>query len=62
MSALDSYHFRNASKFGKLFPLSFLPFLDYFIWKRIEVDNIRIICRGKQAGLSEDLIRSMLIT
>jgi V/A-type H+-transporting ATPase subunit C len=62
MSALDSYHFRNASKFGKLFPLSFLPFLDYFIWKRIEVDNIRIICRGKQAGLNEDLIRSMLIT
>jgi len=62
MSALDSYHFRNASKFGKLYPLSFLPFLDYFIWKRIEVDNIRIICRGKQAGLSEDLIRSMLIT
>ena len=62
MSALDSYHFRNASKFGKLYPLSFLPFLDYFIWKRIEVDNIRIICRGKQAGLSEELIRSMLIT
>jgi len=61
MSALDGYHFRNATKFGKLYPLSFLPFLDYFIWKGIEVDNIRIICRGKQAGLSEDLIRSMLI-
>jgi V/A-type H+-transporting ATPase subunit C len=62
MSALDSYHYRNATKFGKLYPLSFLPFLDYFIWKRIEVDNIRIVCRGKQAGLGEDLIRSMLIT
>lgn len=62
MSALDANHFRTASKFGKLYPLSLLPFLDYFIWKRIEVDNIRIICRGKEAGLSEDLIRSMLIT
>jgi V/A-type H+-transporting ATPase subunit C len=62
MSALDAYHFRTASKFGKLYPLSLLPFLDYFIWKRIEVDNIRIICRGKEAGLSQDLIRSMLIT
>jgi len=62
MSALDAYHFKNAAKFGKLYPLSLLPFLDYFIWKKIEVDNIRIICRGKQAGLSEDLIRSMLIT
>lgn len=62
MSALDAYHYRTASKFGKLYPLSLLPFLDYFIWKRIEVDNIRIICRGKEAGLSEDLIRSMLIT
>jgi len=62
MSALDAYHYRTASKFGKLYPLSLLPFLDYFIWKQIEVDNIRIICRGKEAGLSEDLIRSMLIT
>jgi len=62
MSALDSYHFKKATKFGKLYPLSLLPFLDYFIWKKIEVDNIRIICRGKEAGLGEDLIRSMLIT
>jgi len=62
ISALDRHHFKNATKFGRLYPLSLLPFLDYFIWKKIEVDNIRIICRGKEAGLSEDLIRSMLIT
>lgn len=61
MNALDDYHIRTATKFGKLHPLSILPFLDYFIRKKIEVDNIRIICRGKQAGLSHDLIKSMLI-
>lgn len=62
MDAIDDYHYRTATKFGKLYPLSILPFLDYFIWKKIEVDNIRIICRGKEAGLNDDLIRSMLIT
>jgi len=62
MSALEIYHLRMANKFGRLYPLSILPFLAYFIWKKVEVDNIRIICRGKEAGLSDDLIKSMLVT
>jgi V/A-type H+-transporting ATPase subunit C len=62
MSALEIYHHRRAIQFGRLYPLSILPFLAYFIWKKVEVDNIRIICRGKEAGLSDELIKSMMIT
>jgi len=62
MSALEIYHLRMANMFGRLYPLSKLPFFAYFIWKKVEVDNIRIICRGKEAGLSDALIKSMIVT
>jgi V/A-type H+-transporting ATPase subunit C len=59
--ALEQAHIVRAEKFGKIYPLSPLPIMDYFIKKRIEVDNLRIICRAKHTGLSEEMIKEMLI-
>jgi len=59
--ALDRGLLRTAEKFSHLYPLSILPILDYLIRKKVEVDNIRIIARGKERGLSSEVIRSLLV-
>jgi V/A-type H+-transporting ATPase subunit C len=38
-----------------------LPIIDYRLRKKIEVDNLRSIARGKQSGLPEEDIRSLLV-
>jgi V/A-type H+-transporting ATPase subunit C len=38
-----------------------LPILDYIIRKKIEVDNIRIIARGKATGMDVDTIKKLLV-
>jgi V/A-type H+-transporting ATPase subunit C len=59
--ALEKDALTKATKSSYLYPLSILPILDYLIRKRIEVDNLRIIARGKDAGLQENSIREMLV-
>ncbi len=59
--ALEKHHLKQASKYSHLHPLSILPVLDYLISKEIEVENIRIIARGKRDGLSESTIRDLLV-
>jgi len=59
--AMKRYSLRLASKMSHVYPLSILPIVDYMISKKNEVDNIRIIARGKESGLDSDLIKSLLV-
>jgi len=61
MRALEKHHLKQASKYSHLHPLSILPVLDFLISKEIEVENIRIIARGKRDGLSESTISDLLV-
>lgn len=61
LTALDQHLSRKAHEFSHLYPLSVLPIIDYLLRKKIEVDNLRTIARGKQSGLPEDEIRSLLM-
>jgi len=58
---LEKDHLTKATKKSYLHPLSILPILDYFIRKRIEVENLRILARAKEKGLSEQTIRELLV-
>jgi len=58
---LEKNHLTQATKKSYLHPLSILPILDYFIRKRIEVENLRILARAKEKGLSEQTIRELLV-
>jgi V/A-type H+-transporting ATPase subunit C len=59
--ALDKALIRTAEKFGRYYPLSVLPIIDYVIRKKTEVDNIRIIARGKERNLSNEVIEDLLV-
>jgi len=59
--ALEKEHLTRATKSSYLYPLSILPILDYLIRKKIEVENLRILARGKEKVLPDDLIREMLV-
>jgi V/A-type H+-transporting ATPase subunit C len=58
---LEKEHLTKATKKSYLHPLSILPILDFLIRKRIEVENLRIITRAKEKGLSEQVIRELLV-
>ena len=60
--ALDRELAARARQFSHLYPLSVLPVIDYLLRKKIEVDNLRAIARGKQSGLTEEEIKSLLVT
>ena len=44
-----------------MFPLSITPIASYILAKEREVDNIRAIARGREAGLSEEQIQEELV-
>jgi V/A-type H+-transporting ATPase subunit C len=58
---LEKFLLMRASKYSHIHPLSILPVLDYFARKEREVENIRIIARGKQTGLSKDVMKDLLV-
>jgi V/A-type H+-transporting ATPase subunit C len=58
---LEKRYIMKADTFSRLYPLSILPVLNYIIRKKIEVDNLRIIARGKSSGLTEDRIKQLLV-
>lgn len=62
MRSLEKHVLGEASKHANLYPLSILPILDYIVAKKNEVDNIRIIARGKESGLNNEVIRNLLVT
>jgi V/A-type H+/Na+-transporting ATPase subunit C len=59
--ALQRHLATQSQKFSHVYPLSVLPVIDYMIRKKIEVDNIRIIARGKESGLDIDHIKELLV-
>ena len=61
LRALDKMLLSTANKFSHLYPLSVLPVLGYLLAKKTEVDNIRIIARGKESGLDPELIKKLLV-
>ena len=58
---LEKDYLQKAEKFSRLYPLSVLPVLNYVVRKKIEVDNLRIIVRGKDSGLDDETLREMLV-
>src|SRR2546425_1232761 len=58
---VENVHLIEATKYSHLHPLSILPILDYILRKDREVQNIRLIARGKESGLSTDVIRELLV-
>ncbi len=59
--ALDKALIGTSEKFAHFYPLSVLPIVNYMIRKKVEVDNIRIIARGKESGLSTKVIEELLV-
>jgi V/A-type H+-transporting ATPase subunit C len=59
--SLEKYIARSARSFSFVDPLSVLPVIDYILNKKIEVDNVRMIVRGKERGMPEQRIRDMLM-
>ncbi len=58
---LIRYYLESATTYSHVSPISIVPILDYIIHKNNEVTNLRIIFRGKEAGLSDDLIKDQLV-
>ena len=59
--ALDSALLSYSNHLSHVFPLSVCPVLAYVLAKEREVDNIRAVARGREAGLSEDEIENELV-
>lgn len=59
--ALDKALIRTSEKFAHFYPLSVLPIVNYMIRKKVEVDNIRIIARGKESSLTTKVIEDLLV-
>src|SRR4030042_5986996 len=58
---LDKALIGKSEKFAHFYPLSVLPIVNYMISKKVEVDTIRIIARGKASGLSTKVIEDLLV-
>ena len=61
MLALQRYLASESEKFSHMYPLSVLPVIDFLLRKRIEVDNLRIIARGKASGMDPEVIKKLLV-
>ncbi|GGJ02443.1 ATP synthase subunit C [Halobellus salinus] len=59
--ALDVALLEYTNGLGHVFPLSITPIASYILAKEREVDNIRAIARGREAGLAEDQIQQELV-
>jgi V/A-type H+-transporting ATPase subunit C len=58
---LRAYLIRYAWALSNYHPLSILPVLGYMVSKETEVANIRKIVRGKEAGLSAELVEEQVV-
>ncbi len=59
--AMKRHVLKEAETFSRVYPLSVLPIIDFMRRKKNEVDNIRIIARGKQSGLDTETIKKLLV-
>ncbi|CAI48604.1 A-type ATP synthase subunit C [Natronomonas pharaonis DSM 2160] len=59
--ALDAALLEYSGKLSNRYPLSVCPILAYILAKEREVENIRAIARGREAGLSVEEIENELV-
>ncbi|MFT4921344.1 MAG: V/A-type H+-transporting ATPase subunit C [Haloarculaceae archaeon] len=59
--ALDAALLEYSDQLSNKYPLSVCPVLSYILAKEREVDNIRAIARGREAGLGPDEIEEELV-
>ncbi|MFB6106911.1 MAG: V-type ATP synthase subunit C [Halobacteriaceae archaeon] len=59
--ALDAALLEYSGRLSNVYPLSVCPVLAYVLAKEREVENVRAIARGREAGLSEDEIEAELV-
>ncbi len=62
VGAIERHHLSQVARFASRYPLSILPIVHYLVLKKEEVDNLRIIARGKERGLEPDMIKRLVIT
>jgi len=60
-SRLTRHSLESATTYSHVSPISIVPIMDYVIHKNNEVNNLRIIFRGKEAGLDDTLIKDQLV-
>ena len=60
-SRLTRYYLESSTILSHVSPISVAPILDYIIHKNNEATNLRIIFRGKETGLSDELIKDQLV-
>ncbi|WP_225335171.1 V-type ATP synthase subunit C [Halomicrobium urmianum] len=60
-SALDAALVEYADQLSNRYPLSVCPVFSYVLAKEREVDNVRAIARGREAGLDPDEIEQELV-
>ena len=58
---LDKYWCETVIRRSHHYPLSILPVLAYIILKKVEVDNLRIIARGRLEGIPREIIEEQLV-
>jgi V/A-type H+/Na+-transporting ATPase subunit C len=61
MRNVERAHLIETEYYSHIHPLSILPVLDYIIRKDREVQNIRIIARGKESHLPTETMRELLV-
>ncbi|AUX07690.1 A-type ATP synthase subunit C [Halalkaliarchaeum desulfuricum] len=59
--AVDAALLEYSDRLGYVHPVSITPIASYILAKEREVENIRAIARGKEAGLSEEEIERELV-
>ncbi|MDD5502103.1 MAG: ATP synthase A1 subunit C [Candidatus Thermoplasmatota archaeon] len=59
--ALEKAHAAAVERMSRLHPLSVLPVMNYITRKEAEIENLRIIVRGKASGLDTERIRELIM-
>lgn len=60
-TSLTKYSIKSTASFSHKYLLSIVPIMDYMISKKNEVNNLRIIIRGKAVSLDDEIIRNQLV-
>lgn len=58
---LKKHRLKSAASFSHVYPISIVPIMDYMLSKKNEVNNLRIIIRGKAANLDDEIIKEQLV-
>jgi V/A-type H+-transporting ATPase subunit C len=58
---LKKHRLKSAASFSHVYPISIVPIMDYMLSKKNEINNLRIVIRGKAANLDDDIIKEQLV-